>query len=354
MANLLIRGGRLFDGDAFSDADILVADGVVAQIAPNIDAQANTVFDARGMTVTPGLVDGHMHIGGLSPERWAAPAQAACWPFGVTAAADCSAVHGSRDTFDVLGVHAAVYVLAGTRGQQALLEETEKMLAHYGDYAVGVKVCYDKNDDPTLCSTRPLEQICEFAHSRGLRVHVHTTGAPIPMADILGTLCKGDIATHVYHGTENNVTRDRFASILEAKQRGVVIDAGFGGSWHVDFRIFAGAVAAGAQPDTISTDVVKGTMYTKGGRYGLTQCMSMARTMGMTEETVLRGVTSAPADALGRPWGRLKTGAPADIAVLKWENDPFDLTDRAGNRLTSPMGYRCKLTVSQGNIVYKD
>ena len=95
-------------------------------------------------------------------------------------------------------------------------------------------------------------------------------------------------------------------------------------------------------------------MYRVGGRYGLPQCMSMARTMGMTEEAVFRGVTSAPADSLGRPWGRLKVGCPADIALLNWEKEPFCLKDRAGNRLESELGYRCKLTVSDGNIVYKD
>lgn len=354
MASVLIRGGKVFDGEYFSDADILIVDGVIEQIAPGIDCPAKTVFDADGMTVLPGLVDGHMHIAGLSSDRWGAPAQAACWPFGVTAAAECGTIKGNRETLDALGVHTAVYAVAGTRNDHAVLDKVEKLLEQFGDHAVGIKVCYDTGDDSTLCSTRPLEQICEFAHSRSLRVHVHTTNTPIPMSDLLATLEKGDIATHVYHGTKHNIAADQFACVLGAKRRGVVIDTGFAGSWHVDFRIFTDAVAAGAQPDTISTDQVKTMMYNRGGRYGLTQCMSMARIMGMTEEAVFRGVTSAPADALGRSWGRLRIGDKADIAVLSWEKEPFCLTDRAGNRLESDSGYRCKLTLSQGNIVYKD
>lgn len=354
MTSLLIRGGRLFDGEQFSNADVLITDGMVEQIAPSIDIPVKKVFDASGMTVLPGLVDGHMHIAGLSSDKWGAPAQAACWPFGITAAADCGTIKGCPELLDALGVHTAVYLAVGTRDDEAVLDRAEKLLPQFGDRVVGIKVCYDTGENSKLRSTRPLEQICEFAHSRGLRVHVHTTNTPIPMADLLGTLSKGDIATHVYHGTEHNVAADGFACVLDAQRRGVVIDTGFAGGWHVNFRIFADAVAAGAQPDTISTDQVKPFMYSLGGRYGLPQCMSMARTMGMAEDDIFRGVTSAPADAIRRPWGRLKVGCPADITVLNWENEPFCLKDRAGNRLQSAQGYRCKLTVSQGNIVYAD
>ena len=354
MASLLIRGGKLFDGECFSDSDILVTDGTVEQIAPDIDTPVKTVFDATGMTVLPGLVDGHMHIAGFSMDKWGAPAQAACWPFGITAAAECGTIKGTPESLDALGVHTAVYLAVGTKNNEAILDRAEKMLQLFGDRVVGIKVCYDNVGDETLTSVRPLEQICEFAHSRGLRVHVHTTNTPIPMAELLGTLGRGDIATHVYHGSALNVAKDDFACVFDAKRRGVIIDTGFAGGFHVNFRIFTDAVAAGAQPDTISTDQVKPFMYSLGGRYGLPQCMSMARIMGMAEEDVFRGVTSAPADALGRPWGRLKVGSSADIAVLSWENEPFHLTDRAGNTLKSDRGYRCKLTLSQGNVVYKD
>ena len=355
MASLLIRGGRVFDGERFTDADVFVNDNVVEQIGTSIDAEAKIVFDAQGMTVLPGLIDGHMHIRGFSMDKWGAPAQAACWPFGITAAAECGTIKGNREALDALGVQAVVYLAVGTRGETVTgLDRAESLLETFGDAVVGIKVCYDCVGDPALRSAAPLEQICDFAHSRGLRVHVHTTSTPIPMAELLGTLDRGDVATHVYHGTENNITADDFRSVLDAKKRGVVIDTGFAGGWHVDFQIFADAVAAGAAPDTISTDQVGPFLYTKGGRYGLPQCMSMARTMGMDEEAVFRAVTSAPADALGRPWGRLKVGSPADIAVLSWENEPFFLKDRAGHTLQSDKGYRCKLTVSQGNIVYKD
>ena len=61
----------------------------------------------------------------------------------------------------------------------------------------------------------------------------------------------------------------------------------------------------------------------RGGKYGLTMCMSMARDMGMTENDVFRAVTSNPAKALGEEgkWGCLKVGGKADIAVLDYTDE---------------------------------
>ena len=88
----------------------------------------------------------------------------------------------------------------------------------------------------------------------------------------------------------------------------------------------------------------------------MTMCMSMARHLGMGEEEILRAVTSSPAKALGKAekWGTLREGGVADIAVIALAKDGFSLADAAGNHIESKDGYRCVLTVSDGQIVYKD
>ena len=80
------------------------------------------------------------------------------------------------------------------------------------------------------------------------------------------------------------------------------------------------------------------------------------RYMGMCEEDILRAVTSAPAKALGKEdeWGYLEVGRTADIAVLDHTDEGFDLTDKAGNHIGSQKGYRCVLTVSDGQVVYRN
>ncbi len=65
-ASLLIRGGHVIDPANKIDApmDVLLRDGYVAEIAPpsKIRTTADEKFDARGLTVTPGFIDLHVHL----------------------------------------------------------------------------------------------------------------------------------------------------------------------------------------------------------------------------------------------------------------------------------------------------
>ena len=83
--------------------------------------------------------------------------------------------------------------------------------------------------------------------------------------------------------------------------------------------------------------------------------MSMAKFMGMTEEAVFKSVTSTPSKILGKSkeWGFLKEGRKADIAILEFTNEGFSLTDKNNNHIESENGYRCILTILNGQIVYK-
>lgn len=352
MGTILIKNGRIFDGNAFYFKDIFIVDNLLEAIAPALDCNASFSFDAAGMTVLPGLVDIHMHMAGISGPRWSAYPDGCCFPFGVTAAADAGAELGSQETLQAFGIKSVVYVLADVK-RPIDLQKLEENLARYGDKAVGIKLCYDRNCNAELSDTTILEKVCNFAHDRGLNVTVHTSNCPIPMSDLLSVLDKGDIATHIYHSTGHTVAEDRFQCLFDAKKRGVILDAGLAANGHVDFTIFKDAINAGVAPDVISTDLVRQMVFTKGGRYGLTMCMSIAQHLGMHENDIFSAVTSRAANALRQPWGILQEGCSADIAVLEYGNEPFDLTDKSGCRIHSDYGYRCHLTISDGNVVYK-
>lgn len=65
MSTLLIQNGHLVDPVAAIDApyDLLLRDGVVAAVElPGILTLADTVFNASGLCVAPGLVDIHVHL----------------------------------------------------------------------------------------------------------------------------------------------------------------------------------------------------------------------------------------------------------------------------------------------------
>lgn len=62
--NLLIKNGRLIDPASGVDGsfDILIADGTIARISPRIDAGDADILDAKGLTVSPGFIDIHVHL----------------------------------------------------------------------------------------------------------------------------------------------------------------------------------------------------------------------------------------------------------------------------------------------------
>jgi len=64
-ANLLIAGARLFDGASGLDGaqlDVRISDGAIAEIGAGLDAAGAETVDAAGLTMTPGLIDPHVHL----------------------------------------------------------------------------------------------------------------------------------------------------------------------------------------------------------------------------------------------------------------------------------------------------
>lgn len=63
MYDLLIQGGTVLDGSGAEGVrvDVGVVDGKIAALGALAEAQAKTVVDARGKTVTPGFIDIHRH-----------------------------------------------------------------------------------------------------------------------------------------------------------------------------------------------------------------------------------------------------------------------------------------------------
>jgi len=76
--DLIIRGGTVLDGTGgpARTADVAISDGTITQVG-DVDGTATRVLDADGLTVTPGLVDIHVHYDGqatwdtrLIPSSW--------------------------------------------------------------------------------------------------------------------------------------------------------------------------------------------------------------------------------------------------------------------------------------------
>lgn len=350
----MIKNGRVWDGSKFAYRDILTQDDKILKIGEAISGDAEFVFDAEGKTVSAGLVDLHVHMTGAAPRAFGIHGEMSCFPFGVTAASDAGSVSGDKALLDTFMLKNTVFVCAEIKNNHVEFSGTEKLLKSYGDKAIGIKIYFDASSRQVTDIT-PLEEACAYARQKKLKVMVHCSHSPAPMEQIVETLGEGDVLTHAFHGGVNSAAGDGFDCFRLARSRGVVLDAGFAGHIHTDFSVFQKAVESGFLPDTISTDITRYSAYKRGGKYGMTMCMSMARLLGMEEEAIFRAVTSTPAKVLGKEteWGCLSPGRKADIAVLEYADEGFDLTDKAGNRIAATDGYRCVLTVADGEIVYR-
>ena len=81
---LVIRGGTVVDGSGGEprDADVGIADGLVAAVGPNLGA-GDEEIDARGKIVTPGFIDPHTHYDAQA--TWSSQITPSSWN-GVTTA----------------------------------------------------------------------------------------------------------------------------------------------------------------------------------------------------------------------------------------------------------------------------
>lgn len=64
MSRLLVRNGMVVDPSQGINkiCDVLIEDGVVLKIQPNISDSTDKVIEAKGLVVTPGLIDMHVHL----------------------------------------------------------------------------------------------------------------------------------------------------------------------------------------------------------------------------------------------------------------------------------------------------
>ena len=211
MAKILIKNGRIFDGERFFCGDILTNGRYIEKIDTAINENADYIYDAEGKIVSAGLVDIHVHLKGISCEEFGIQAEMSCLPFGVTAVNDAGGGLGDRALLDSFAVKNTVFVGVSIKDNRPCLSDTEKCLEKYGDKVIGLKVYFDRYVSEVVDIT-PLKEICDYAKSKNLKVMVHCSNSPTSMAEIINTLSEGDILTHAFHGGENSCTDNDFTA----------------------------------------------------------------------------------------------------------------------------------------------
>jgi dihydroorotase len=264
-------------------------------------------------------------------------------------------------------IHIANHGLAGfpvpelDNIDHAQVDAAAQALAENFDMALGIKVRMSENVIGRH-GAEPLKRAiaaCERSGKPG-RVMAHIGGVETPalMSQILDLLRPGDVLTHCYSGAPNlggrftNIVQDGklLPAALEAKKRGVIFDVGHGGG-SFDFTVAEAAIAQGAGPDTISSDVHVVSGNTPGMPY-LTWVMSKFLALGFTLDKVIEMATVAPAKVVERVegLGTLQPGSPGDVTLLDVVEGPVSFVDTRNNRRPGRLYLKPAQTVTAGVV----
>jgi dihydroorotase len=377
--DLVIKGGEVLDPSQKLRArrDIGIRFGLVEAVETDIPAErALRVLDARGKLVTPGLIDLHAHVFPYGsaigiPADELVPHQASTT---VVSAGDAGAnnfavfrrhIAAQTRTRMYAFVHIANIGLAGFPVPElfnidyANVESAAKALAENADMVLGIKVRMSENviDKHGLEPLKRALAACEMAGTRGkVMCHIGGVQSRALMSEILDTLRAGDILTHSYSGAPNNAGAGTnivqegklLPAALAAKRRGVVFDVGHGGG-SFDYTMAEPAIAQGAPPDTISSDIHVFSGNTPGMPF-LTWVMSKFLNLGFTLEQVIAMATVNPARVIGRlpKLGTLQAGAPGDVSILEVVEGPVRFVDTRKNERDGKVHLRPAQTVAGG------
>lgn len=357
----LIKNGQVHDGSGAPPirADVRTAGANIVEIGANLAARGETVIDAAGLIVSPGLVDLHVHVFTGLGQFGIAPEEAGLRT-GVTTMLDTGTTgaltypaflrlvieQAREDIFVLLNIsiigclqgHPKVPPFMGELSdiKYAHVPSAVACLRKFRGRLIGMKVRLTKGlaSNSLRNEHAGFHGALEAAQQTGTMLMVHHVISAIPVAEMLGRLRSGDIVTHTYHPRSNSPFAGRrkspIAALLRARERGVVLDVGHGvGSFGWEVAEPA-CQEHGFWPDTISTDIHQFNLY--GPVFDLPTTMSKFLHLGMPLPQIIRATTHAPARAmkLGDRFGLLKTGRQADIALLEIETGKFDLVDILG------------------------
>lgn len=380
--SIVIKGGHIIDAKNNINGimDVAVLDGKIAKVDKNIDTTgALQVVDAKGMYVTPGLIDIHGHVfAGTQPDHYlsdgflALPADGFTFRVGVTTIVDCGGAGWKNfpvfkqniiDNSKTRVLSFLNIVGEGMRGgayEQNANDMDPKMSAsvakQYKKYIVGFKVAHYEAEEWI-----PVDRAVEAGKMVNMPVIIDFGGddthKPLSIEELFFKhLRPGDIYTHTFTELDRRdpivdlKTRQLKPFIKTAQQRGIIFDVGYGGG-SFDYRQAIPATKAGFFPNTISTDLHTGSM--NAAMKDMLNVMSTFVALGMDIPAVIKASTWTPAQVIKREeLGNLSVGSEADIVVLNMRKGNFGIWDRVGYKLKANQKFECEMTIREGKIVY--
>lgn len=370
-----IRGGEVVDPaqNLRGVRDVLVRDGrIVDVVADPGSVSARDTIDARGLLVTPGLIDLHVHVYRHSP--FGLEPDPLCPAGGVTTMLDTGTAgsyqfgHFRREVIDrastrILGlVNLSCMGLSARNLGELLdpryadLEGTVQTIAQHPGVAVGVKIRAGKHliGDSDQGWTH-FKMAVQAARESNTWLMVHIGECPMTIPQMLEHLAPGDCITHCFKGGSTRIVDHEngnrvFDEVHAAAGRGIVFDVGHG-SGSFQWEVAEACIDQGLPPTTISTDLHTANLH--GPVYDMPTTMSKFLMLGLSLEQVVDLSTQQPAKVLGleQDLGSLRPGSTADIAVLEPREGRFVLEDSYDHTRVAEQLLVAAATVRGGEIV---
>lgn len=374
--DLLLKGGHVLDDKNHVDSmrDVGIKDGKIAAVGANLNPKdALKTVDVKGLYVTPGLIDIHVHVFAGTGEKGSYAGDLSVYPDGftlrngVTTVVDAgsSGWRNFDDFKDKIIDRSKTRVLAelnivgaGMRGpkyEDNLADMDGKLTGDKAKQFPGVVVGI-KSAHFTGPEWKPYDQAVIAGNIANIPVMIdYGSNRPErPLLDLVSThLRPGDIYTHCFsglRGEQNPETGLASQALLVMKKRGIYCDVGHGGgsfAWTVASPI----MKAGYFPDSISTDLHVSSM--NNGMKDLLNVADKLMLLGETIPQVIAQMTSHPAHEIKQEQlGNLSVGSGADVAVLSVETGNFGFVDMYNTKMMGTKKLVCELTLRDGKIVY--
>ncbi|MBI1959282.1 MAG: amidohydrolase family protein [Candidatus Rokubacteria bacterium] len=209
----------LLDGDC-----IVIQDGKIAAVGTGLDADADTVIDARGTTVTPGLIDSHCHpvFGDFTPRQRTVDFIDSGLHGGLTTMISAGEVHLPGRPKDVVGLKALAIVAAKAYAnlrpsgvkvhagapilELGLVEEDFAEMARAGVTLVG------EIGLGSVRTGKDAAPMVRWAKKHGMTVTIHTGGPSIagssPISAEVVLEADPHVVGHINGGTTSMSERD--------------------------------------------------------------------------------------------------------------------------------------------------
>ena len=389
--SIIIKGGHVIDpknnideimdiaitspqGNQTTRTSVPAIDGKIALVARNIDANLGLkVINAKGMYVTPGLIDLHVHVfSGTNLKQQYMNGPSSVWPDGFTFRSGVTTVGDAgsagwrsfpefkKNIIDKSQTRILVFLNIVGDGmgeyQQNVNDMDPNMAAEVAiankKEVVGFKSAHF-GGNPFI----PLDSAVKAGNIANMPVMLDLTYPSKPVISstedlFMKHLRPGDIFTHMYRLTfPFFYDNDKVSSLaFAAQKRGILFDIGHGGNGFTFARAIP-SVKQGFLPYSISTDLHIASM--NAGMKDMTNIMSKFLNMGLPLQDVILRSTWNPAKEIKREeLGNLSVGSVADIAIFTLRKGNFGFIDSHNYLLKGTKRLEAELTIRAGKIVW--